>query len=133
MTHYKGEGKISSDMAQNPFHFLDQIYGILYPVTLNYHNFKYFKRKIKKWVPLQCPCRHGKIYLQHVRFIQWTPENSLHRNVGVPLSVSLINVWTNVCVCVCQFVHTDLRNTFWKDSISCSVTKLTSISSMLLL
>ena len=57
-----------------------------------------FKRKIKKWVPLQCPCRLCKIYLQHVGFIQWTPENSLHRNGGVPLSVSLINVWTNACV-----------------------------------
>ena len=29
-----------------------------------------FKRKIKKWVPLQCPCRLCKIYLQHVGFIQ---------------------------------------------------------------
>ena len=29
-------------MAQNPFHFLDQRYGILYPVTLNYHNLKVF-------------------------------------------------------------------------------------------
>ena len=57
-----------------------------------------FKRKIKKLVPLQCPCRLCEIYLQHVGFIQWTPENSLHRNGGVPLSVSLINVWTNVCV-----------------------------------
>ena len=51
-----------------------------------------FKRKIKKWVPLQCPCRLCKIYLQHVGFIQRTQENSLHRNRGVPLSVSLMNV-----------------------------------------
>ena len=29
-----------------------------------------FKRNIKKWVPLQCPCRLCKIYLQHVGFIQ---------------------------------------------------------------
>ena len=29
-----------------------------------------FKRKIKKWVPLQCPCRLCKIYLQHVGFMQ---------------------------------------------------------------
>ena len=29
-----------------------------------------FKRKIKKWVPLQCPCRLCKIYLQHLGFIQ---------------------------------------------------------------
>ena len=29
-----------------------------------------FKRKIKKWVLLQCPCRLCKIYLQHVGFIQ---------------------------------------------------------------
>ena len=29
-----------------------------------------FKRKIKKWVLLKCPCRLCKIYLQHVRFIQ---------------------------------------------------------------
>ena len=90
-----------------------------------------FKRKIKKWVPLQCPCRLCKIYLQHVGFIKWTPENSLHRNGGVLLSVSLIIVWTNVCVCL--LVHIDLRNSFRKDCISCSVAELTSISSMLLL
>ena len=41
--------------------------------------------------------------------------------------------WVNKCVCVCQFVHIDLRNSFGKDCISCSVTELTSISSMLLL
>ena len=29
-----------------------------------------FKRKFKEWVPLQCPCRLCKIYLQHVGFIQ---------------------------------------------------------------
>ena len=29
-----------------------------------------FKRKIKKWVPLQCLCRLCKIYLQHEGFIQ---------------------------------------------------------------
>ena len=29
-----------------------------------------FKRKIKKWVHLQCPCRFFKVYLQHVGFIQ---------------------------------------------------------------
>ena len=29
-----------------------------------------FKRNIKKWVPLQCPCRLCKIYLQNVGFIQ---------------------------------------------------------------
>ena len=29
-----------------------------------------FKRKIKKLVPLQCPCRLWKTYLQHVGFIQ---------------------------------------------------------------
>ena len=57
-----------------------------------------FKRKIKKWVPLQCPCRLCKIYLQDVGFIQWTPENSLHSNEGIPLIVSFINLWTNVCV-----------------------------------
>ena len=57
-----------------------------------------FKRKIKKWVLLKCPCWLCKIYLQNVRFIQWTPENSLHMNGGVPLRVSLINVWTIVCV-----------------------------------
>ena len=38
MTHYKGEEEIPSDMAQNPFHFLDKRYGIFYPVILNYHN-----------------------------------------------------------------------------------------------
>ena len=37
----------------------------------------------------------------------------------------------NKCVCVCQFVHTDSRNSFGKDSISCSVTELTSISSVI--
>ena len=58
------------------------------------HSLSIFKRKIKKWLPLQYPCRLCKIFLQHVRFIQWTPENSLHWNGGVPLSVSLINVWT---------------------------------------
>ena len=56
-----------------------------------------FKRKIKKSVPLQCPCWLCKIYLQHVGSILWTPENSLHRNGAFPLSVCLINVWKNVC------------------------------------
>ena len=99
-----------------------------------------FKRKIKKWVPLQCPCRLCKIYLQHVGFIQWTPENSLHRNGGIPWSGALMNVCTMcvcvcvcACVCVCQLVHIDLKKWFGKDCISCSVTELTSISSMLLL
>ena len=71
-----------------------------------------FKRKIKKWVPLQCPCRLCKIYLQHVGFIQWTPENSLHRNGGVPWSGALMNVCTNVCVCVC--VSASLFTLIWK-------------------
>ena len=62
-----------------------------------------FIRKIKKWVPLQCPCRLSKIYLQHVRLIQWPPKNSLHRNRGVLLSVSLSNVWVNVCVSASLF------------------------------
>ena len=34
-------------------------------------------------------------------------------------------------MCVYQFVHIDSRISFGKDSISCSVTELTSISSML--
>ena len=42
MTITKAKGKLLSEMAQNPFHFLDQRYGILYPVTLNYHNLKVF-------------------------------------------------------------------------------------------
>ena len=63
-----------------------------------------FKRKIKKWVPLQCPCQLCKIYLQHVGFIQWTPENSLHRNGGIPWSGALMNVCI-MCVCVCVCVH----------------------------
>ena len=46
-----------------------------------------FKRKILKWVPLQCSCQLCKIYLQHVEFIHGTPKNSLHRNGGVPLNV----------------------------------------------
>ena len=28
-----------------------------------------FKAKIKKWVPVECPCRLCKIYLPQVRFI----------------------------------------------------------------
>ena len=39
----------------------------------------------------------------------------------------------NKCVYVCQFVRIDLRDSFGKGCISCSVTELTSISSMLLL
>ena len=62
-----------------------------------------FKRKIKKWVPLQCSCQLCKIYLQRVGFIQWTPENALHRSGGIHLTVSLINVWTNVCVSASLF------------------------------
>ena len=34
----------------------------------------------------------------------------------------------NKCVCVCHFIHLDSRNSFGKDSISCSVTELMSIS-----
>ena len=37
MTDYKGEAQITSDMAQNPFHFLNQRYGILYPVIISQH------------------------------------------------------------------------------------------------
>ena len=80
-----------------------------------------FKRKFKKWVPLQCPCRLYKIYPQHVGFIQWTPENSLHRNGGVPWSGTLMNVCTNCvcgcgcgCVCVCVFVYASLFTLIWK-------------------
>ena len=62
-----------------------------------------FKMKSKKWVHMQCLCRLYKIYLQHAGFVQLTPENSLLRNGGVPLSVSLINFLTNVCASACLF------------------------------
>ena len=62
-----------------------------------------FKTKIKKWVPLQCPCWLCKMYLQHVGFIQWTTANSLRRNRSVPVSVSLINMWTNMCAAASLF------------------------------
>ena len=91
-----------------------------------------FKIKIKKWVPSQCPCRLCKIYLQHVGFIQWTPENSLCRNGGVPLSVWGVPMCEQMCVClpVCWYWFDKF---FREDCISCSVTELTSISSMLVL
>ena len=64
-----------------------------------------FKSKnLKKWVLLQCSCQLCKIYLQHVGFVQWTPENSLHRNGGVSFSVSLINAWAYVCVSATLFI-----------------------------
>ena len=48
MTGYNSEGWILPDMAQNPFHSLDQRYGILYPAILNYHNREVFlKEKLK--------------------------------------------------------------------------------------
>ena len=71
-----------------------------------------FKRKIKKWVPLQCPCRLCKIYLQHVGFIQWTPENSLHRNEGVPLNVYLI-MCEQMCLRLSVFSHWS-EKFFWE-------------------
>ena len=71
-----------------------------------------FKRKIKKWVPLQCPCRLCKIYLQHVGFIQWTPENSLHRNKGVPLNVYLI-MCEQMCLYLSVFSHWS-EKFFWE-------------------
>ena len=52
---------------------------------------------------MQCLCRLYKIYLQHAGFVQLTPENSLLRNGGVPLSVSLISFLTNVCASACLF------------------------------
>ena len=67
------------------------------------------------------------MYLQHVGFIKRALENSLHRNGGVPLSVSLINM------CFGQFVLNDSTNPLGKDSVSRPVTELTSISSVLLL
>ena len=60
-----------------------------------------FKRKKKKWVPLQCQCRICKIYLQHVGFMQWKREHQKTRCTGMEaflLSVFLINVWTSVYV-----------------------------------
>ena len=47
-----------------------QSYGIVYPAILIITILSIFKRKIKKCVPLQCPCWLCKIYLQHVGFIQ---------------------------------------------------------------
>ena len=47
---------------------------------------------------MECLCRLCKISLQRVRFIEWTPENSLYRNWHVPFNASLVNVWTNVYV-----------------------------------
>ena len=98
-----------------------------------------FKRKI--WVPLQCQYRLCKIYLQHVGFIQWTPENSQHRNGTAFLSAKLqrrsfgcfFDQFLNKCVCVYKFVRIYFRNSFGKDCISCSEKELTLISSMLLL
>ena len=95
MTHYKGEEWIPSDGIS----FLGPKIWDLVPSDIKLsQSLSIFKRKIKKWVPLQCPRRLCKIYLQYVRFIKWTPENLLHRNGGVLLSVSLIYAWTNVCV-----------------------------------
>ena len=61
-------------------------------------SFSIFNRKLKNGC--LCDVRLCKIYLQHVGFIQWTQENSLHRNGGVPWSGALMNVCTNVCLCV---------------------------------
>ena len=87
-----------------------------------------FKRKIKKWVPLQCPCRLCKtcrIYV--VKTIKLTRQEWR-------LSFEyFFDKCVNKCAFFCQFVHINSRNSFGKDSISCSVTELGSISSMLLL
>ena len=65
-----------------------------------------FKSKnLKKWVLLQCSCQLCKIYLQHVGFVQWTPENSLHRNGGVPLSVFFWSIYEQMCVCLLVCSH----------------------------
>ena len=102
-------------MAQNPFHFLDQRYGDLVPSDIkSSQSLRIFKSKIKKWVPLQSPCRLCKVHLQHVGFIQGTPENSLHRNGGVPCNGALMNVCANVCVCVCLCVSTSLFTLIWE-------------------
>ena len=51
----------SPDMEQNPFHFLDQIHGILYPVILNYNNRSVFlKEKLKNGCLCNAHVRFGK-------------------------------------------------------------------------
>ena len=106
--------------------------AVLVPSQSSSQSFTIFLKKIKKWMPLQCPCRLCKIYLQHVGFIKWTPENSLHRNGGVLLSVSLIIVWTDVCMSASLFT---LVWEILSGKIASPVqwSELTSISSMLLL
>ena len=97
MTHYIGHGTESVS-------FLGPKIWDLVPSNIKLpQSLSIKKKKKKKWVPLQCPCRLCKIYLQHVGFIQWTPENSLHRNGGVPWSGALMNVCTNVCVSASLF------------------------------
>ena len=72
-----------------------------------------FKRKIFKWVPLQCSCQLCKIYLQHhVGSIQGTPKNSLHRNGGIPLNVFL-SMCEQMCVCLPVCSHW-FEKSLWK-------------------
>ena len=47
--------------------FLEQI-----PAEMKcYKTLKLFKKIIKTWIPNKCPCRICKVYLQHVRFINY--------------------------------------------------------------
>ena len=106
MAHYKGEKRRVNSVRHGTEYisFLGPKIWDLLPSDIKLsQSLSIFKRKIKKWVHLQCPCRFFKVYLQHVGFIQWTPENSLNGNGGVPLSVSLISMWKNVCVSASLF------------------------------
>ena len=86
-----------------------------------------FKRKIKKWVLLQCPCRLSNIYLQHGGFIHLNTRKHTARKWRRSFEC-FFDQCVNKFVCVCQFFPIDYRNSFRKDSISCSVTELTSIT-----
>ena len=73
MTHYKDEKRRVNSVRHGTEYisFLGPKIWDLVPSDIKLSQLlSIFKRKIKKWVPLQCPCRFFKVYLQHVGFIQ---------------------------------------------------------------
>ena len=70
---------------------------------------RFFKRKIKKWVLLQCQCQLSKIFLQHVGFIQWTPVK-LTAHEWRRSFECFFDQCANKFLFVCQSVHIVSRN-----------------------
>ena len=60
---------IQSITALNHYHFLIQKYGSIVSEDIKQsESLEIFKTKIENWIPLRCPCRLCRTYLQNIGF-----------------------------------------------------------------